>query len=176
MFLPGEFHGLCSPRGRKESDTTERLSLSGLRPSTDRKDTSPQNHKTRNSRARTLQRIREKSETVKVKDLKSRQREQEEGDWPGSCLLTRNKRPRRSCPEDAASQGRAQQTSGRRAEQRFPDKAAGTDPRSSQGDLLMDILWEERKMIPEGIPEIGKGNGKCCVNVSKLSLCSSKMI
>ena len=24
---PGEFHGLYSPRGRKESDTTERLSL-----------------------------------------------------------------------------------------------------------------------------------------------------
>ena len=26
-FWPGEFHGLYSPRGRKESDTTERLSL-----------------------------------------------------------------------------------------------------------------------------------------------------
>ena len=25
---PGEFHGLYSPRGSKESDTTERLSLS----------------------------------------------------------------------------------------------------------------------------------------------------
>ena len=25
---PGEFHGLYSPRGRKESDMTERLSLS----------------------------------------------------------------------------------------------------------------------------------------------------
>ena len=28
VFWPGEFHGLCSPRGRKESDTTEWLSLS----------------------------------------------------------------------------------------------------------------------------------------------------
>ena len=28
VFWPGEFHGLCSPWGRKESDTTERLSLS----------------------------------------------------------------------------------------------------------------------------------------------------
>ena len=27
VFWPGEFHGLCSPRGRKELDTTERLSL-----------------------------------------------------------------------------------------------------------------------------------------------------
>ena len=27
VFWPGEFHGLCSPRGRKVSDTTERLSL-----------------------------------------------------------------------------------------------------------------------------------------------------
>ena len=26
VFWPGEFHGLCSPWGRKESDTTERLS------------------------------------------------------------------------------------------------------------------------------------------------------
>ena len=26
-ILPGEFHGLYSPRGRKGSDTTERLSL-----------------------------------------------------------------------------------------------------------------------------------------------------
>ena len=26
-FWPGEFHGLYNPRGRKESDTTERLSL-----------------------------------------------------------------------------------------------------------------------------------------------------
>ena len=26
-FWPGEFHGLCSPWGCKESDTTERLSL-----------------------------------------------------------------------------------------------------------------------------------------------------
>ena len=26
-FLPGEFHGLCSPCGCKESDMTERLSL-----------------------------------------------------------------------------------------------------------------------------------------------------
>ena len=25
---PGEFHGLCSPRGWKESDTTEQLSFS----------------------------------------------------------------------------------------------------------------------------------------------------
>ena len=34
VFWPGEFHGLYSPWGRKESDTTERLaislSLSGL--------------------------------------------------------------------------------------------------------------------------------------------------
>ena len=30
VFCPGEFHGLYSPRGRKESDTTERLSLSLL--------------------------------------------------------------------------------------------------------------------------------------------------
>ena len=28
VFWPGEFHGLCSPWGRKESDTTEQLSLS----------------------------------------------------------------------------------------------------------------------------------------------------
>ena len=28
VFWPGELHGLYSPRGRKESDTTERLSLS----------------------------------------------------------------------------------------------------------------------------------------------------
>ena len=27
-ILPGEFHGLCSPWGHKESDSTERLSLS----------------------------------------------------------------------------------------------------------------------------------------------------
>ena len=26
-ILAGEFHGLCSPWGRKESDTTEQLSL-----------------------------------------------------------------------------------------------------------------------------------------------------
>ena len=30
VFWPGEFHGLCSPRSRKESDTTERLSLYGI--------------------------------------------------------------------------------------------------------------------------------------------------
>ena len=29
MFWPGEFHGLYSPWGRKESDTTERLSHLG---------------------------------------------------------------------------------------------------------------------------------------------------
>ena len=28
VFRPGEFHGLYSPRGHKELDTTERLSLS----------------------------------------------------------------------------------------------------------------------------------------------------
>ena len=28
VFWPGEFHGLCSPWGRKGSDTTERLSFS----------------------------------------------------------------------------------------------------------------------------------------------------
>ena len=28
VFWPGEFHGLYSPQGRRESDTTERLSLS----------------------------------------------------------------------------------------------------------------------------------------------------
>ena len=28
IFWPGEFHGLYSPWGRKESDTTEQLSLS----------------------------------------------------------------------------------------------------------------------------------------------------
>ena len=28
VFWPGEFHGLCSPWGHKESDTTERLTLS----------------------------------------------------------------------------------------------------------------------------------------------------
>ena len=27
VFWPGEFHGLCSPWGRKELDTTEQLSL-----------------------------------------------------------------------------------------------------------------------------------------------------
>ena len=26
VFLPGEFHGLCSPWGHQESDTSERLS------------------------------------------------------------------------------------------------------------------------------------------------------
>ena len=31
VLWPGEFHGLCSPCGRKESDMTERLSLSSLR-------------------------------------------------------------------------------------------------------------------------------------------------
>ena len=30
VFWPGEFHGLYSPWGRKESDRTERLSLSRL--------------------------------------------------------------------------------------------------------------------------------------------------
>ena len=30
VFWPGEFHGLYSPWGHKESDTTERLSLSSL--------------------------------------------------------------------------------------------------------------------------------------------------
>ena len=30
VFWPGEFHGLYSPWGRKESDTTERLSLNFL--------------------------------------------------------------------------------------------------------------------------------------------------
>ena len=30
VFWPGEFHGLCSPRGGKESDRTEGLSLSVL--------------------------------------------------------------------------------------------------------------------------------------------------
>ena len=30
VFWPGESHGLCSPWGRKESDTTERLSLHSL--------------------------------------------------------------------------------------------------------------------------------------------------
>ena len=30
VFWPGEFHGLYSPWGHKESDTTEQLSLSGL--------------------------------------------------------------------------------------------------------------------------------------------------
>ena len=30
VFWPGEFHGLYSPWGRKEPDTTERLSLSTL--------------------------------------------------------------------------------------------------------------------------------------------------
>ena len=28
VFWPGEFHGLCSPCGRKELDTAEQLSLS----------------------------------------------------------------------------------------------------------------------------------------------------
>ena len=30
VFWPGEFHGLYNPRGRKESDTTEQLSLTFL--------------------------------------------------------------------------------------------------------------------------------------------------
>ena len=34
VFWPGEFHGLCSPWGRKELDTTERLSLSSGEPAT----------------------------------------------------------------------------------------------------------------------------------------------
>ena len=32
VFWPGEFHGLHSPWGRKESDMTERLSLSLFEP------------------------------------------------------------------------------------------------------------------------------------------------
>src|SRR5574337_334748 len=32
VFWPGEFHGLYSLRGRRESDTTERLSLSLFSP------------------------------------------------------------------------------------------------------------------------------------------------
>ena len=32
VFWPGEFHGLCSPRGRREWDTTERLSLHSTSP------------------------------------------------------------------------------------------------------------------------------------------------
>ena len=32
VFWPGEFHGLYSPRGHKESDTTKRLSLSFPKP------------------------------------------------------------------------------------------------------------------------------------------------
>ena len=28
VFWPGEFHGLCSPQGRKELDKTERVPLS----------------------------------------------------------------------------------------------------------------------------------------------------
>ena len=28
VFWPGEFHGLCSPQGLKETDMTERLSFS----------------------------------------------------------------------------------------------------------------------------------------------------
>ena len=32
VFWPGEFHGLYSRRGRRESDTTERLSLSLFSP------------------------------------------------------------------------------------------------------------------------------------------------
>ena len=34
VFWPGEFYGLYSPWGRKESDTTERLSLSNVFKST----------------------------------------------------------------------------------------------------------------------------------------------
>ena len=30
VFLPGEFHGLYSPRGRKESDVTGQLSLTKI--------------------------------------------------------------------------------------------------------------------------------------------------
>ena len=30
VFWPGEFHGLYSPRSRKESDTTEQLSLTAI--------------------------------------------------------------------------------------------------------------------------------------------------
>ena len=30
VFWPGEFHGLYSPRGRRELDMTERLALSGI--------------------------------------------------------------------------------------------------------------------------------------------------
>ena len=36
-FWPGEFHGLYSPWGRKESDTIERLSLSHRKSSVDEK-------------------------------------------------------------------------------------------------------------------------------------------
>ena len=35
VFRPGEFHGLYSPWGRKEADTTETLSLTSLSPYTD---------------------------------------------------------------------------------------------------------------------------------------------
>ena len=37
VFWPGEFHGVYSPRGRKESDTTERLPLSLLSLANDHK-------------------------------------------------------------------------------------------------------------------------------------------
>ena len=38
VFWPGEFHGLYSPWGRKESNTTERLSLSLFPGGSDSKD------------------------------------------------------------------------------------------------------------------------------------------
>ena len=34
VFWPGEFHGLCSPWGHKDSDTTERLSCHFILPQT----------------------------------------------------------------------------------------------------------------------------------------------
>lgn len=37
-----------------------------------------------------------------------------------------------------------------------PDKASGTDPRASQGELLIDILWEERKMIQKELLRLEK--------------------
>lgn len=101
-----------------------------------------------------------------------------EGEPPGSCLLNSSEGPGRVCPEDTVSAGEASPAARPEGGQSrgTPDKASGTDPRASQGELLIDILWEERKMIPERTSEIGKENSKCCVNLSKHSLYSSKMI
>ena len=77
-ILAWRVHGLCDPSGLKESDTTERLHFHfrAWDASVDGKDVNPQNHK--HNEHQWAQHIREKSERVKARGLKSRQRWQED--------------------------------------------------------------------------------------------------